>query len=127
MIRKMALVALLAAAASGTLLAHHSYSAYDTTQTVSIEGTVVRVEYANPHVLLIFKSVDNEMEYSAEFPPATSLRQTNFTAYSLKAGDIIVAKGSPMKDREIHRISLMKELRRPADGWLWNNQLQTPR
>jgi hypothetical protein len=37
----------------------------------------------------------------------------------LKVGDYVIAKGSPMKDREIKRISLMTELRRPSDGWVW--------
>jgi hypothetical protein len=102
---------------AGSLYAHHSYSAYQTDLKVSIEGTITKIDFVNPHVILEIKTRDGE--YTAEFPGVTSLSRDNFKAYTLKVGDYVIAKGSPMKDREIKRISLMTELRRPSDGWVW--------
>ncbi|HEY4212396.1 MAG TPA: DUF6152 family protein [Steroidobacteraceae bacterium] len=35
---------------SGAAWAHHSYAMFDGTKTVSVSGTVAKVEWANPHV-----------------------------------------------------------------------------
>ena len=118
MARRAALVAFAAAVVlSGPLQAHHSYSAYQTDLKISIEGTITKIDFVNPHVILEIKTKDGE--YTAEFPGITSLSRDNFKAYTLKIGDYVIAKGSPMKDRDIKRISLMTELRRPSDGWIW--------
>jgi len=118
MTRRFALVALAATVfLAGSLHAHHSYSAYQTDLKISIEGTITKIDFVNPHVILEIKTKDGE--YTAEFPGVTSLSRDNFKAYSLKIGDYVIAKGSPMKDRDIKRISLMTELRRPSDGWVW--------
>jgi hypothetical protein len=102
---------------AGSLQAHHSYSAYQTDLKISIEGTITKVDFVNPHVILEIST--KEGEYTAEFPGVTSLSRDNFKAYTLKIGDYVVAKGSPMKNRDIKRISLMTELRRPSDAWVW--------
>jgi hypothetical protein len=102
---------------SGPLHAHHSYSAYQTDLKISIEGTITKIDFVNPHVILEIKTRDGD--YTAEFPGVTSLSRDNFRAYTLKIGDYVIAKGSPMKNRDIKRISLMTELRRPSDGWIW--------
>jgi hypothetical protein len=118
MIKRAALMALAAGLVpAGSLHAHHSYSAYQTDLKISIEGTITKIDFVNPHVILEIKTKDGE--YTAEFPGVTSLSRDNFRAYTLKVGDYIIAKGSPMKDRDIKRISLMTELRRPSDGWVW--------
>jgi len=103
--------------AGASLQAHHSYSAYQTDLKISIEGTITKIDFVNPHVILEISTKDGE--YTAEFPGVTSLSRDNFRAYTLKIGDYVLAKGSPMKNRDIKRISLMTELRRPSDGWVW--------
>ena len=118
MTKRTALVACGAALIlTGSLHAHHSYSAYQTDLKVSIEGTITKIDFVNPHVIVEIKTKDGE--FHAEFPGVTSLSRSNFKVYSLKAGDFVIATGSPMKDRESKRISLMTELRRPSDGWAW--------
>ncbi len=109
---------------TGSLHAHHSYSAYQTDLKISIEGTITKIDFVNPHVILEIRTRDGE--YTAEFPGVTSLSRDNFKAYTLKVGDYVIAKGSPMKDREIKRISLMTELRRPSDGWAWPETAPKP-
>jgi hypothetical protein len=118
MTSRTALIAFAAVAIlSGPLHAHHSYSAYQTDLKISIEGTITKIDFVNPHVILEIKTRDGD--YTAEFPGVTSLSRDNFRAYTLKIGDYVIAKGSPMKNRDIKRISLMTELRRPSDGWIW--------
>lgn len=39
--------------ATAPALAHHSQSSYDLSKTVSVEGTVYRLDYKNPHMYLI--------------------------------------------------------------------------
>ena len=41
---------------SSLALAHHSPSAYDTTREVTIEGTLAKVEWANPHIYLTLET-----------------------------------------------------------------------
>ena len=118
----LAIVALMVA---GSAYAHHSYSAYDTTTTFTVEGTVEKIYFVNPHVTVLIKSKD--IEYTAEFPAIAALQRNNFTSASLHVGDVVVATGRPMKDRTDHHISLMQELRRPSDGWVWSTgQQQAP-
>jgi len=102
---------------AGLALSHHSYTAFEIGKTVAIEGLVTRVEFANPHVLVTIKTKDGD--YTAEFPPISTLARGKFHSTSLKIGDVVVVKGSLIKDPELKKISLMKELRRPADGWIW--------
>jgi len=53
MTRRLALVALAATVfLSGSLQAHHSYSAYQTELKISIEGTITKIDFVNPHVIL---------------------------------------------------------------------------
>jgi hypothetical protein len=102
---------------AGTTAAHHSYTAFEIGKTVSIEGLVTRVEFMNPHVLVTLKTKDGD--YTAEFPPIATLARGKFHATSLKIGDVVIVKGSLIKDPNLKKLSLMKELRRPADGWVW--------
>src|SRR4051812_19007763 len=125
MTKRTALVATAAALIlAGSLHAHHSYSSYQTDLKVSIKGTITKIDFVNPHVIVEIKTKDGE--FLAEFPGVTSLSRSNFKVYSLKAGDFVVATGSPMKDRESKRISLMTELRRPSDGWAWPEPASKP-
>jgi hypothetical protein len=52
--------ALLALAATGLLYvpasAHHSQAMFDTSQEVLYEGTVVRLDWKNPHMYLIIET-----------------------------------------------------------------------
>src|SRR5678816_3405580 len=44
-----ALMALLAAASSTTVVAHHSQSQFEPELTISVEGTLTKASWANPH------------------------------------------------------------------------------
>jgi len=98
--------------------AHHSYGAYFEDQTVSIEGTVQSIHFANPHVTFNLRTADGEI-YTAEWQNLIQLRHGNVGPTTLKAGDRVIVIASPPRDTSSRKITLLREIRRPADGWLW--------
>jgi len=51
--RTVLLSTLVSLLAVGSAIAHHAYSENDRSQLVALEGTLMRVQWANPHVLLM--------------------------------------------------------------------------
>ncbi len=105
--------------AGGSAGAHHSYARFLTDQTVSIEGDVESVSYVNPHVILRVRARDS-FTYTAEWRSANQLARSGMTSSTLKVGDHVIVSGSPGRDATDHVMSLLKEVRRPADGWSWS-------
>ena len=98
--------------------AHHSYAAYVEDKTVTMEGTIETVRFANPHVLLTLRTDSSEV-YTVEWQNIVQLRHGSVGPTTLNAGDRIVVMASPARDPESHMLSLVREIRRPADGWRW--------
>jgi hypothetical protein len=105
--------------AAATLNAHHSYAAFDREHPVSIEGDIERVVFANPHVTLMLHS--GETTYSVEWGNLRQMDRWNIAKETLAAGDHIIVTGSVTYDRADHRLSIVKGIRRPADGWSWSS------
>jgi hypothetical protein len=98
--------------------AHHSYGAYFEDQTITIEGTIDSIRFANPHVVLTLRT-DSAQVYTLEWQNLIQLRHGNVGPTTLKAGDRIRVIGSPPRDPSSHMITLLREINRPSDGWLW--------
>lgn len=110
---------LLCVASAGTVaLAHHSYGGYIREQNVSIEGVLDQVTVANPHGILMLRTDDGTM-FTAEWASATQLQRAGVVPGMLAVGDRVIVRGSPARDPESHRLSLLTEVRRPRDGWQW--------
>jgi hypothetical protein len=78
--------------------AHHSNAAFDTTQTVSLEGAITRYEWANPHVYIWIAApgADGQMvEWQVEGQPPAVLRRLGWSEETLEVGDVIQATGNP--------------------------------
>jgi hypothetical protein len=103
---------------SAAASAHHSYGAYFEDRTVSIEGTVDSIHFANPHVTFNLRTDAGEV-YAAEWQNLIQLRHGNVGPTTLKAGDRVIVVASPPRDPSSRKITLLREIRRPADGWLW--------
>jgi hypothetical protein len=103
---------------AGQAAAHHSYGAYYENETVSIEGTVQAIRFANPHVVVTLRTDASEI-YTLEWQNLIQLRHGNVGPDTLKAGDRVIVIGSPPRDPSSHTITLLREIRRPADGWRW--------
>ena len=109
---------LLSVLTAGSAYAHHSYGAYYEDQTVTIEGTLETIRFANPHVMMTIRT-DASVVYTAEWQNLIQLRHGNVGPDTLKAGDRLVVIASPPRDPSSHTITLLREIRRPSDGWRW--------
>jgi hypothetical protein len=103
------------------LSAHHSYSDFDRDRTTSIEGTLQKVAFVNPHVTLTVRAKDGH-SYELLWRAPRQLVLAGVAADALKVGDVIVASGSPALDPERRVLTLLDEVRRPRDGWRWRLQ-----
>ena len=83
----------------GTLFAHHSHSTFDVSKEVTVEGTVTKVIWTNPHSLLFVdvKGATDVKKWSLEGPSPTGLARGGWTKDSIKVGDKITATGNPSR------------------------------
>jgi hypothetical protein len=118
---RFALCALAGLAAPA--FAHHSYAMFDQTRTLTLQGTVHAVEWANPHVWVWVKVDDGRgggvtwgFETNA---PSELYRFFGWTKQSLNAGDAVTVEYAPLRSGAsggaLRRITLANgtELRTP--------------
>lgn len=94
------LVVMAATAAPETALAHHSAARFDAQQTVSVEGTVTRYEWANPHVYVFVAAKTDDgtsVEWEVEGQPPAMLRRGGWSADTLARGDAVRLSGNPAR------------------------------
>jgi hypothetical protein len=99
----VALAAVLALLGAPPVLAHHSYSMFDTTKSVFVDGTVAKVEWVNPHtfVWLYVEKKDKPGEYDLyafENGPITMLMRAGWTKDTMKVGEKVTVQYFPLKD-----------------------------
>ena len=96
---------------------HHSASSYDQRTEVSIEGTIVRYEWTNPHVYLwIEEQTDNgeRVTWEIEGQPPSILRRLGWTADSVSEGERVTVKANPARSPD-RKVALMTSLERVDD------------
>ena len=91
-IRMVSTALFLALIGGGLANAHHSYGDVLRDQSVSVEGTLEWLLFANPHVMLKVKT-DNSGTYTAEWLSIPQLSRAGITAWTLKVGDRVVVTG----------------------------------
>ena len=119
MLRKLLLVIPGTLLLTGTVFAHHSFSAtYDNSKTTSIQGTVVQFLLRNPHSFLhVAVTKDGkEQVWNVEWAAAGQLAGT--IATSIKAGDPVTVTGNPARDPADMRLRMVN-VRRTSDGANW--------
>lgn len=93
--------AILIAAVAGPAAAHHSFSAFNTTEEKTVVGTVKKVEWTNPHIW-IFIDVTNDKGgtdiYGFEGMSPNYLERRDWTRTSLKVGDKITVSFNPLRN-----------------------------
>jgi len=101
-LNKLALLAISLLAAVAPALAHHSAAAeYDVKNTVTLKGTVTKVEWQNPHVRFYVdvKDADGKVtNWEIETGSPNILLRGGFTRTALKIGDSITVVAYRAKD-----------------------------
>src|SRR5262245_49570098 len=127
-----ALAAAVVLSSASPAIAHHSNAAFDSTQTISLEGVVTRYEWANPHVYLWIAAPGasgETVEWEVEGQPPAMLRRLGWSQDTLAVGDAIEATGNPSRDQSRSRMLLVSLKRADAtlyDGKRFMSALTTP-
>jgi hypothetical protein len=82
------------------MLAHHGTSAYDSSKTLKLKGTVTSFEWVNPHVSLAWdvKAENGEVEHwVVELTSPGMLTRSGWHHDSVKAGDEVTVYLHPTK------------------------------
>jgi hypothetical protein len=119
----MTAFALLAGAPS--TLAHHGYPDFHdpSERTVAVEGVLEALRFVDPHVTLTIRTADDVLYEVAWQAPAWIEAVTGATADTFRSGDRLVVVGAPALDPARRDVTLVREVRRPADGWRWVSQV----
>ena len=82
---------------SMTAQAHHSFAAeYDRGRTITVTGTVDRLEWTNPHARLYVNGKDEngkDQLWDFELGPPNGLMRNGWSRNSLKQGDKVTVEG----------------------------------
>ena len=87
-------------ALSGPALAHHGTAVYDANKYVSVQGTVARFEFSNPHAILAVdvKSANGKLvEWECEMTSPNNLVRAGWSSRTFKPGDPVTIGGLPAK------------------------------
>ena len=94
--------AALIVAAATPVIAHHSFAAeFDADKSVKIKGTVVRMEWINPHswIYIDVTGPDGNVEHwKVEGGAPNALLRRGFNKQSLLAGTVVTVEGYQAKD-----------------------------
>ena len=120
---------MIALAAPGAALAHHSISGvYDSGRQVTVDGRVVEFQFVNPHPVLIVAAArgdPGDAPWRLEMDNRYELVDIGVTANTFSPGDRVIATGSAARDAS-HSLYLLK-LDRPADGLRYEQVGYSPR
>lgn len=94
------LAGLLLALLTVPALAHHSAVMFDFRNTVVIEGKVISVRFANPHMALVLEVTDDKGTRNIEFEghSRNNMSRQGLTPKLFTVGDAIAIRIAPMRD-----------------------------
>ncbi len=96
------LITLFAAISPAQLFAHHAFSAeFDSNSPITLEGTVIKVAWTNPHTYFYIEVETEEgdfEEWALEMGSPNGLVRRGWRRDSLKIGDFVTVSGSRARD-----------------------------
>lgn len=90
-----------ALAVSAGASAHHSYAMFDRSRLVTVSGTVIELQWTNPHAWLQVqvKQPDGRyVQYGFESNGPDFLRRSGWTRRSVTVGEIVTVAYHPLRD-----------------------------
>ena len=96
-----------AAVAAGLLagtppaMAHHSFALFDVSKTVSLEGTVKKFDWTNPHSWITPEVLEPDRtvsEWLIELPSAATLARDRWNKNFVRPGEKLIIHVNPLKD-----------------------------
>jgi hypothetical protein len=81
--------------------AHHSFALYDMNKSADVDGTVVRMEWSNPHCWLFIDAASADgaaVSYGFEMTSVGEMIRRGWAKNSLKPGDQVKVKYHPVRD-----------------------------
>jgi hypothetical protein len=108
------------AAAAPPVVAHHSFAAeYDQSKTISLQGTVNKIEWTNPHARfhIDVKDASGTATWELELGSPNTLIRYGWARDTMKIGDTITVEGYLAKDGS--KMANAKTVKF-ADGRLFN-------
>jgi hypothetical protein len=123
--RNAALLCIVGAlvAASSTTSAHHGYGGFfdPKDRTVAVEGNLIGLVYGNPHVVMKIRAADSTV-YTVTWQAASWVeRQARVTKSTFQIGDHLIVIAAPSHDPASYEVTRVREVQRPADGWVWRS------
>jgi hypothetical protein len=104
-IRSMRVAVLAAALAASVgvapVFAHHSFGLFDMSKSSEIDGTVVKLEWSNPHcwLFVMVATPDSaEVSYGFELTSVGEMIRRGWTKTAVKPGDKVKVKFHPVRD-----------------------------
>lgn len=85
----------------GPAQAHHSFAMFDKTKLVTIKGTMSKVEWKNPHVVMMVSVTDEKgvsTQYTLECNSPNVMLRYGWKVNTLKVGDPVTADIYPLRD-----------------------------
>ena len=96
------LVCVLLVGVASPLLAHHSFAAaYDTSKSITVQGTIVQVRLTNPHSFFFIdvKEPDGKMtRWSFEAGTPSGMIRNGYKASELPPGTVVTITGFHARD-----------------------------
>lgn len=98
--KSVVLLICLLVPAAAPVFAHHSVSMYDMAHPTTVNGTVTKVEWTNPHAYIYVdvKNAQGQVEHWAiEIDSPNFLKHNGWTSSTVKPGDTITCTGGRAK------------------------------
>ena len=105
--------------------AHHSNSSYRVNDIITLQGTVTRWQWVNPHTWLSLTVEDENgelVEWLAEGRAPGILGRAGWSRDELQPGDVVTVHGSPSKDGS--RVAIIARVTK-SDGTILGNRPET--
>jgi hypothetical protein len=94
--RILAVLVACAAGASVPALAHHGWSSYDASRSITFTGTITEASYTYPHAVIKVKTADKTWE--AVLAPPSRMSSRGVPSEALKTGGNVTVEGYPSRD-----------------------------